>query len=214
MEGRRRQVVIRFSGLLFAFSCSLLPAWGEENNKFAEHEIGLIHSGDLICRLGNGIWSDHFKNISSLEKRFSHIGIIFIDEKSNTWVIHASANDYTGVGRVAKEPLEQFIANAEEFAIYRIKGDETIGLRIAREALEFLDRPFDSKFDLSSADRIYCSELIYLSVNRSAKSKIIQAFNYKGHLVVAIDNCYKHPYAILVYDSLKSANGNSSEFHK
>lgn len=193
--------MFRLPLLLFTFHFYLLPAWGVDKNGFLKLETGRVDSGDIICRFGNGIWSNYFKNVSSEEKRFSHIGIIFVDEKSTPWVIHASANDYSGVGRVAKDPLKQFIAKAEEFAIYRIEGDEDVGPRIAREALGFLDRPFDSAFDLSTEDRVYCSELIYLCVNRSAKSKIIRPFNYKGYQVVAIDNCYKHPNATLIYDS-------------
>ena len=48
----------------------------------------MLKDGDIICRLGNRFWSEIFKEFSFDDKRFSHIGIIRINNNRIT-VIHS-----------------------------------------------------------------------------------------------------------------------------
>jgi len=157
-----------------------------------------LQSGDIVCRYGDGIWSKQLRNVSTQEKRFSHVGIVIL-EADQLYVIHASANDYSGVGKVSKEPFAQFIQDTKDFAVYRLPESPQVRDQIAQNALTHIGKPFDMYFDLATEDKIYCSELVRICVNLATNKDLIKTSEFKGKEVVPIDNCYIQPTTIQIY---------------
>jgi len=128
-------------------------------------DVKMIRSGDLVFRQGRGIFSELFRNIGDVDSQFSHVGVVYKENKG-VHVIHTEASELTGIGAAKIEPLSDFISdsNAKKFAFYRVKGlnIEGAGL-VLNTALKYVaDRiPFDSDFNLSDNDKLYCTELVY-----------------------------------------------------
>ena len=124
---------------------------------------GLLKDGDIICRLGDRFWSQIFKDFSIDDKRFSHIGIIRINNNRIT-VIHAEGTTKPGKDFVKEELLDDFLKVAITIGIYRmIDLDEN---KISSTAMEYIGVPFDWKFDMGDASELYCTELLYIVLKR------------------------------------------------
>lgn len=159
----------------------------------------LIEPGDIICRYCGGLWSEMFRRLSGTEKRFSHAGIV-VRDNGRLWVIHAAANDCTGRGEVAKVLFEDFAAEAKDFAVYRVTRGFEVRELIALNALGCLGRPFDTAFDLSTDEALYCTELVWRCVNAAAGEEIIGTTKAGHRRIVALDDCHDRPGLLLVFD--------------
>ena len=163
--------------------------WIEQNNVRQ-----LVKSGDIICRAGSGIWSDLATELSPREKRFSHAGIILVANDSTVSVVHAEANDYTGIGAIKEEPLAHFLSGGNDFAIFRLRQQhpqifdtETFTTNIRK----YLGIPFDYKFDLLTEDRMYCTEFIYHAMrNLNPPIHLSTITSEKGKVFVPVDSCH------------------------
>jgi len=124
---------------------------------------GLLNDGDIICRLGDRFWSQIFKDLSIDDKRFSHIGIIRINNDQIT-VIHAEGTTKPGKDFVKEELLDDFLNAAIAIGIYRIPDFD--GSKISNIAMEYTGVPFDWKFDKDDASELYCTELLYNVLKR------------------------------------------------
>lgn len=122
-------------------------------------------------------------------------------QPKQTWVIHASANDFSGNGKVHKEKIELFLSGIRDFAVYRFTGNMEVGSEISNIALSQLEKPFDAKFDLLTFDRLYCSELVSFCVNTAAQDTVIEPSTFRGKRIVTVDDCYKSQRFVKVYDS-------------
>jgi len=118
-----------------------------------------LKDGDIICRLGDRLWSEIFSDLSVKDKRYSHMGIIRINNGIIT-VINAEGD--TGHGRdfVSEVSLDDFLKVAKTVGIYRINNVD--GSQISQAALGYLGIPFDWKFDMSDGSKLYCTELLYV----------------------------------------------------
>jgi len=125
--------------------------------------FSVVQDGDIICRLGDRFWSTYFKDVSPEDKRFSHIGIIRISNGVIT-VIHAEGD--TGHGRdfVNEVPLLDFIKIARAIGIYRL--NEINRNELSNMALEYIGVPFDWQFDMYDSLKLYCTELLYVLLQR------------------------------------------------
>ena len=77
-----------------------------------------LREGDLVFRRGHGLWSGLFAEASAHDRRFSHVGVLI--RAGDAWqVVHASADDRTGIGGTEAEPLAAFLHDATDFEIRR-----------------------------------------------------------------------------------------------
>lgn len=145
--------------------------------------------GDLVFRRDNGVWSWLFINASRREKRFSHVGIV-VEGGKGARIAHADAHELTGVGCVRVQRWSEFFSESLDGAIYRYRGSVETRNQIAQEAVNRVGVPFDTGFDMSDTNKLYCTEFVRESVNAATKCQTI-GFTSLGGLrrIVAIDDC-------------------------
>ncbi|MGI6460142.1 MAG: YiiX/YebB-like N1pC/P60 family cysteine hydrolase [Candidatus Hydrogenedentales bacterium] len=176
------------------------PSTNSETGIASAHISLPVQSGDLVFRAGKGRWSSHFRDMSQRDKRFSHVGVVAVDE-SGFIVVHASADDSTGFGAVSAEPIATFIAGHDDIAIFRVRSEQALRDEIASLCISKIGAPFDSRFDLSNQDAVYCTELVWFAVNTAMGKEMIRTTTVKGVEIVAVDDCYSGPWVDKVYDS-------------
>ena len=136
----------------------------------------IVEDGDIICRLGNRLWSEIFSGLSVTDKRFSHIGIIRIHNDIVS-VIHAEGSTGYGTDYVSEVSLDDFLQVARRIGIFRtinVNGNE-----ISHIALEYVGIPFDWDFDLEDGSRLYCTELLYVILKRIKPEIQLNTVYYK-----------------------------------
>jgi hypothetical protein len=127
--------------------------------------FSVVREGDIICRLGDRLWSELFKDISITDKRYSHMGIIRINgDDGGIYVIHSEGTTEPGKDYVKEEPLGSFIKIARSVGIYRT--NDADGGEISNLAAEYLGLPFDWQFDTQDESKLYCTELLYVVLKR------------------------------------------------
>ncbi len=160
-----------------------------------------IQVGDIVFRKGDGMWTRYFIDVSTREKRFSHVGII-VQTEPDVLILHSDAHDMSGVGMVRTQGWHDFCKIAYECAVYRYDGDEAVARDFARLGMKRLGVPFDRAFDMSSTNALYCTEFIREVVNESAGREVVGWSVYHGKKVIAIDDVYKTGFK-KIYDSGK-----------
>ena len=124
-----------------------------------------LKDGDIICRLGDRLWSHYFKDISYFDKRFSHLGIVRINDNKIT-VVNAEGLAIQGKDFVNEVELDEFLKIAKAIGIYRL--NDVDGKVISSAAMEYIGYPFDWSFDMEDDSKIYCTELLYVVLKKAA----------------------------------------------
>lgn len=182
--------------ILFTVSfCACTSSSVHDDNLVSTADDKLLESGDIIYRHGNGIFSGYFKNTSQKEQLYSHAGIVLL-ENDSLFVIHSEASEFTGIGGVKKEPLTVFLSDISTWGVYRLDTVKSVRDSVVVNARKYLDADaqFDFDFDSDDDSKIYCTELIALSINKSMHRSIIQAkgrFANKSYF--AVDDTYMIP---------------------
>lgn len=184
--------------------CGRTPLPESSSEPARQLRLPQLQSGDMIFRAGKGRWSAYFSDVSQRDKRFSHVGIIAASE-SGCLVVHASADDRSGVGTVRADPLESFVSNHDDIAIFRLRVDDVTRNEIAAASLSKCGCRFDSGFDLSTSNEMYCTELVRWSVNSALQREVIGTTTVGGREIVALDDCYVGEWAERIYDSSDNA---------
>lgn len=121
-----------------------------------------VFPGDLIFRRGRSLVSRAVLSMDG-KSEYSHVGIVVSDGASIA-VVHALPPEEENPGGVVAESLPAFLAPelASAAAVYRPR-DSGVGVRAAARAWTYARprRPFDSGFDLSTPDAVYCTELVW-----------------------------------------------------
>lgn len=127
----------------------------------------LVENGDMIFRRGLGLASDFVVSVDTASE-FSHVGII-CKQAGHPYVIHVLPDEKHGDEETVRmEPLALFLSqdNASGFAVCRLSGDRRgIAKNAASHALSFWEKKvcYDYELDASNAQRLYCSELVWLA---------------------------------------------------
>ena len=158
-----------------------------------------IEIGDIVFRKGAGLWTRYFINVSSREKRFSHVGLV-VSNRPTTVILHADANDMTGHGFVRLENWKGFFNNASECAAYRYEGEPSNALLFVENGMRKLGVPFDWTFNMSSTNALYCTELIRNIVNEALGTNLVGYSEVRGRPIIAIDDIYRNGFS-KIFDS-------------
>lgn len=121
-----------------------------------------VQNGDIILRSGVGFWSKFFRERNETDQRFSHVGVVLIDNNGNCVVMHAEADDMTGDGTVHIISLEKFVHESDAIGISRLHTLDPE--KFAAAVSKYAGRPFDWKFNSIDHSAIYCTELVELAM--------------------------------------------------
>lgn len=203
MEGTCSKVTLGFLLFVLLLGCS---------NSTSQFQSGYLHlpdtvcfcHGDVICRLGNGFFSAHFRNYGSQEKLYSHLGLLEVVHDS-AFVLHAEASELTGIGYIKREPVHEFLSGTKTWGLYRFNYTDSIKNRIVDTAKWYFDckTPFDLQFDLSDDNALYCTEYIAVSINKGCGQTIISpTLLIQEQRFYGLDDIYLHPDCFGVYKYL------------
>ncbi|MDR2476768.1 MAG: hypothetical protein LBD18_03160 [Treponema sp.] len=158
----------------------------------------IVREGDIICRLGDRLWSQLFKDVSVADKRYSHMGVIYINNGLIN-VINAEGNTGHGRDSVNEISLDEFLKVARAVGVYRIKDIE--GRQIANLAIEYMGTPFDWQFDLYDESKLYCTELLYVILKRiDPKLKLNTVYIKElGKEIISLESISKSEYFSELY---------------
>lgn len=139
----------------------------------------ILLDGDLVLRNGKGVLSAFFKCVSQKDSRFSHAGLVRIID-GRVYVCHYIDEGYR------MEPFGVFTGRSgcTSFSVlrYNLTACQRTNLLSMIDSEEAAGRLFDSSFDLSTDDDLYCTEWIYkclgkigfpLSVSKAGTSPYI-----------------------------------------
>ncbi|MDR0670451.1 MAG: hypothetical protein LBF95_10255 [Treponema sp.] len=163
--------------ILSTFIYIIMPRGAPSTIQSSDRLFGIVREGDIICRLGDRLWSQLFKDVSVVDKRYSHMGIININNGLIN-VINAEGNTGHGRDSVNEVTLDEFLKVARAVGIYRVKDIE--GGQIANLAIEYIGTPFDWKFDLYDESKLYCTELLYVILGRIDQKLKLNTVYIKG----------------------------------
>lgn len=147
-----------------------------------------LENGDLIFRRGRSVES-HAVLMADKDGEFSHVGII-CKENSQIYVIHAVPGESKGKqDYIKKDKLEDFLQpeRASRFAVYRSDFSKKIKMNAVNYALDCYKKKliFDDKYDLSTDDKLYCTEFIY----KAFKTAGNRSFTLKtSHISILVGN--------------------------
>ena len=181
-------------------SCSLPSA----NNALHSVNTDSICNGDIICRLGNGYFSNLFRLNAGDAKRFSHIGLIQ-KQNDSIYVYHTEASELNGVGGVYKHTLDVFLEEAADYAVYRYTCDTIVTHKIIEQALWYFNTnvPFDLAFDLSSDSTLYCSEYVANCINLTTTENQITPSIKSGYKLYLLDDILDKCSLVIDYKDMK-----------
>jgi len=135
-----------------------------------------LQDGDIICRLGDRMWSAVIKDMSQYDKRFSHVGIVRKIDGALT-IVNADTDNVNGKDQVLENSLAEFLTVARAIGVYRFSGD-TIK-PISSVVMKYIGYPFDWDFDMQESSKIYCTELLYLVLQEVAPEVRLQTVYVK-----------------------------------
>lgn len=151
-----------------------------------------IENGYIVCRLGNGYFSQYFKKFASQEMIYSHIGIVSI-ENEKIYVYHSEASELSGIGHVKKEPLYSFLDSIETYDFFQFNYPDSTKTKILDKVKTYYlnKTPFDINFDSFNDNEVYCTELIAISINKALRKEAIKpSILIRGKKLYALDDIY------------------------
>lgn len=165
----RCQKIILFC-LLFLVSCT---------KETQVHQVIIdqpIENGDIVLRREEGFVSALFSSYASKAGVFSHVGIVVVDSVGEISVLHCEMEETKEPSSVRIESIENFLALADTFAVYRLEyplevRDEVVNKAMVRNAR---GARFDFDFNNSTDSLLYCTELIAKSINDALGDSVIQ----------------------------------------
>lgn len=165
-----------------------------------------LKDGDIVFRRGYGMDSIVAANFSNEEKRYSHAGVLVL-ENDKIYVIHSQESTRKGFDGVVKESLSSYLKEVKIWAVYRyLDVDKKKLLKHMKTALN-KNIKFDMDFDLHTDDKMYCSEFIYKSFNAISVKPMIQASKrFMSKQYVTITDLYINKHTVLLAASHKILN--------
>lgn len=180
--------IILLTGLLLFYCCK------SPDNSELTIPVEHLKTGMLVTRMGNGFFSNQFRKIASKEQKFSHLGILSI-ENDTVFVYHAEANELTGIGSVKREEIHRFLNSIKVYEFYEFDYTDSVKNKIINEVHNYYENktPFDLEFDSFKDDKLYCTELIATSVNNVLNRNEIQPTVFlKNKAIYGLDDIYLH----------------------
>ncbi len=162
------------------------------NSKVYINAIRLANTGDIAVRLGTDMTSEMLRHLSLTDPSYSHAGIIS-RENDTVFVYHALGGETNPDQKIVREPLWNFgLPKANKaLGIYRMQTDSVTLTRLMNTVKDFYQQQirFDTAFDLSTKDRMYCTELVSCAFEKTMGDSIIfHRSQANGKIYIAVDD--------------------------
>ena len=172
------------------------------NHKLVDSGISMLHTGDLVIRMGADMTSYMFSQMNQTDKRYSHCGLVVV-ENGEPFVYHSIGGEDNPDQILKKDSASFWFSpvNNLGFGIARLDLDSSgvealtsIVYQMYREK-----RKFDMDFDLSTDDLLYCAEFVYKALNQATRdSTFMEPVTVLGYTFVGVDNLFLSPHAQFV----------------
>jgi hypothetical protein len=186
-----------------------------------ENGESLLREGDLVVRLNRDPSSRFIKNFNRHDKSYSHSGIVLM-EHGYPYVFHIIDGEENPGGKMRMDSLRWFGNPTKNIAYGIFRYDMTATeIKRLKEIVHtwFVNGvKFDNTFNLTSDDKLYCSEMISKALTEAtakrigfeptklttAEAALFSAythlpFSYTSHLsIVSIDELYVNPFCHLI----------------
>lgn len=163
----------------------------------------LIHTGDLVLRLGNDFTSYSLAQFNQSDKTYSHCGIASVDSAGAVFIYHAIGGEYNPDQKIKKEPAEKWFSSEHNFAlgIARFDLDSNQIRKLMGTIRQYYDegRKFDLEFDMSTDDQLYCAEMIYKAVSVATDdSSYLPVTQALGRRFAGVDNLFVNSHTRMI----------------
>ena len=149
-----------------------------------------IRDGDIIFRGRDAGWGNLGAQLSDIDKRYGHVGVIR-RRGNNLHVIHAAGDPLQDHGRVREDSLDDFLTRSNRSGLYRL----TFTSEQRQIFDDYIDQvlqagmPFDTAYSLDSLDALYCTELIWRGWMAAIdRDPILEKTEWRGKNVLALDD--------------------------
>lgn len=165
----------------------------------------IVHSGDLVFRMGRGFISHSMQKFSLRDPRYSHAGIISV-ENGIIYVYHCIGGEDNPQSELRKDKLESFCSPelAHSFGIYRLPITASVAKKMVTKADSLFHQKilFDEDFDLNSDNKMYCTEFVYKTIKSLVTEKItLSSSEVSGKKYIACDDLFLIPKTKLIYQT-------------
>lgn len=123
-----------------------------------------LEIGDLVLIGGHALWFQAGVGLSETRPAYGHVGIVTATAP-DILVLEASGSPFDN-GKIAESELSHFLREAEWLSIVRPLRDADHLVSHAKAAAETA-KGFDSEFDLTERDALYCTELIDVAMREA-----------------------------------------------
>lgn len=170
------------------------------NLRMADSAVGLLHTGDVVLRMGMGAQSQLLAQMNRGRKDYSHCGIVLL-EKGYPFVYHCIGGEDNPDARLRRDSAASFFAPDQQMAIgiVRYNADTLAERNIIRAFYRRRPR-FDMQFDMSTDDKLYCTEFVYkVLVQTTGDEGCIPTDTVMGHRFVGTANLCTNNNAVMVW---------------
>lgn len=175
-------------------------AW---NRQLRDSAITLLHSGDMVMRMGIDVSSYMLAQMNQENKDYSHCGLVMI-ENGYPFVYHSIGGEDNPDARMRRDSASFFFSPVNNTALGIVRYDmpDTAKAALHRivRRLYKEGKMFDMNFDIHTDDRLYCAEMVYKAVNEAMRDddyiRPVKVFSYT---FVGIDNLFLNPHAKVIW---------------
>lgn len=165
--------------------------------------------GDVLFKAEPMLWSRLAARFNADGEGFGHVGLVAEGADGALIVIHAGGDPARADGRVQAAGFDVFLRAATDAALYRPRTDEAgLGRATAYAAARQADEtPFDRRFSLATADRLYCTELIWRALALAVEADPVPVKTRRGgDPYIALDDLAQSPHLSPVWASSRTAD--------
>lgn len=175
-------------------------AW---NRQLRDSAITLLHSGDMVMRMGIDVSSYMLAQMNQENKDYSHCGLVMI-ENGYPFVYHSIGGEDNPDARMRRDSASFFFSPGNNTALGIVRYDmpDTAKAALHRivRRLYKEGKMFDMNFDIHTDDRLYCAEMVYKAVNEAMRDgNYIRPVRVFSYTFVGIDNLFLNPHAKVIW---------------
>jgi hypothetical protein len=173
------------------------------NRQAIDSGVRQLSTGNVVLRMGTGAYSHLLAQMNRSNKSYSHCGIVMV-EHGYPFVYHSIGGEDNPDARLRRDSASRFFSALHNTAIaivqysFTPKEQETL-IEVVKGYYHKKPR-FDTRFDLSTDDDLYCTEFVYKAITAAtADTGFIPTTSAIRHTYIGTDNLYINDHANLVW---------------